>query len=167
MSVFPTSLFNSINSFTDQACLVLLLNLCFTFLFAFHNNPTWHLALGQQQYIHSTTNELKIFMEPAASSTIATWKLRVDNVIALIKLFAIETCIEKQPSLYFSSHFFCQILLVGTLFSFSLREAQPLTLQHLHVYMLWFNFILGSNFISFVSNSLSSNYHNQNKGNKI
>ena len=36
-----------------------------------------------------------------------------------------------------------------------------------HVYMLWFNFILGSNFISFVSNSLSSNYHNQNKGNNI
>ena len=35
------------------------------------------------------------------------------------------------------------------------------------VYMLWFNFIFGSNFISFVSNSLSSNYHNQNKGNKI
>ena len=35
------------------------------------------------------------------------------------------------------------------------------------VYMLWFNFILGSNFISYVSNSLSSNYHNQNKGNKI
>ena len=33
--------------------------------------------------------------------------------------------------------------------------------------MLWFNFILGSNFISFVSNSLSSNYHKQNKGNKI
>ena len=35
------------------------------------------------------------------------------------------------------------------------------------VNMLWFNFILGSNFISFVSNSLSSNYHNQNKGSKI
>ena len=34
-------------------------------------------------------------------------------------------------------------------------------------YVLWFNFIIGSNFISFVSNSLSSNYHNQNKGNKI
>ena len=40
-------------------------------------------------------------------------------------------------------------------------------IQFWYVYMLWFNFILGSNFISFVSNSSSSNYHNQNKGNKI
>ena len=46
------------------------------------------------------------------------------------------------------------------------QPADLLRLPKLQEYVLWFNFILGSNFISILSNS-SSNYHNQNKGNKI